>query len=144
MSHGLPVLHLSIWINRDLPTVAGFLQEPTNFPRWATGLAAGLKPAPDQPATSQPASSLVYLATAPEGELLVRFSPRNDYGVADHWVTLPDRREISIPVRAIANAGGSEVTLSLFRLPEMTDEIHARDRDWVLRDLAQLKRVLES
>lgn len=138
MSRALPVLHLSIWIDRDLATVAAFLREPANFPLWATGLAKGLKPAPGQPAEAR-----VYLAAAPEGELLVRFSPPNDFGVADHWVTLPDGREISIPLRAVANGTGSEVTLTLFRLPEMTDEIQERDRDWVLRDLARLKRVIE-
>ena len=33
--------------------------------------------------------------------------------------------------------------LTLFRGPGMTDETFARDADWVRRDLAALKRLLE-
>jgi hypothetical protein len=73
----------------------------------------------------------------------VRFSPRNDYGVVDHWVFLPTGQMVAIPLRVIANGNGSEVTLTLFRLPEMDDATFARDADWVRRDLTRLKDVLE-
>jgi hypothetical protein len=85
-----------------------------------------------------------WIGTGPDGEIRVRFTPRNDHGVVDHWVTLPDGQVISVPLRVVANDGGSEVTLTLFRLPQMSDAIFARDADWVRRDLAKLKEVLES
>lgn len=133
MPQGFPALHLSIWIDRDLATVYDFLHRPENFPRWAAGLAKGLRRAPDGD----------WLGTGPDGEIRVRFTPRNEYGVVDHQVFLPDGEVISVPLRVIANNGGSEVTLTLFRLPEMSDEIFARDAGWVRRDLAQLKAAVE-
>ena len=51
--------------------------------------------------------------------------------------------DIYIPMRVIANGTGSEVILTLFRLPDMTDEAFARDATWVERDLNALKALLE-
>ncbi len=34
--------------------------------------------------------------------------------------------------------------LTLLRLPEMTEAVFARDAEWVARDLAALKALLES
>jgi hypothetical protein len=141
-SQSFPSLYLSIWIDRDPGAVYNFLHRPENFPLWASGLASGLRPAPasgDRPA----ADSGDWLAAGPEGEVRIRFSPRNDHGVADHWVFLPVGQVVFVPLRVIANGSGSEVTLTLFRLAEMSDEIFARDADWVRRDLARLKEVLE-
>ena len=52
--------------------------------------------------------------------------------------------EIYIPLRVIANGTGAEVMLTLFRLPEMTDAVFARDAEWVAKDLAALKALLET
>jgi hypothetical protein len=46
-------------------------------------------------------------------------------------------------MRVIANGTGSEVLLTLFRLPDMTVEAFARDAEWVERDLKALKELLE-
>ena len=137
MPQSLPSLHLGIWIERDLNAVYDFLHRPVNFPLWASGLASGIRPAPD----ASPGND--WLAAGPEGEVRIRFSPCNDYGVVDHWVFLAGGQVVSVPLRVIANGSGSEVTLTLFRLPEMSDEIFTRDADWVRRDLARLKEVLE-
>ncbi|HVI89254.1 MAG TPA: polyketide cyclase [Dongiaceae bacterium] len=137
MSQGFPSLHLSIWIARDCAGVYDFLHRPENFPLWASGLAGGLA------YRSSGTDDGDWVAAGPAGEIRIRFSPRNEYGVVDHWVTLPDGQVISVPLRVIANNGGGEVTLTLFRLPEMNDEIFARDADWIRRDLATLKDVLE-
>jgi hypothetical protein len=40
-------------------------------------------------------------------------------------------------------AGGSELILTLFRQPNMSDEQFRRDIDMVTRDLNVLKKVLE-
>ncbi|WP_225308522.1 hypothetical protein [Hypericibacter terrae] len=52
--------------------------------------------------------------------------------------------EILIPLRVVANGSGSEVALTLFRLPGMSDEKFAADADWVRRDLERLKALLET
>jgi hypothetical protein len=84
------------------------------------------------------------VAEAPAGQVRIRFTGRNDFGVLDHHVILATGAEIYIPLRVIANGTGAEVTLTLFRLPEMTDAVFARDAEWVAKDLAALKALLES
>ena len=123
---------ISVAINRPWREVYDFACIPENFPQWASGLANSLR-----------RDGEVWVAEAPEGLVEVRFSPRNDYGVLDHHVVLPGGAEIYIPLRVIANGDGAEVALTLFRLPDMTDEIFARDAAWVAKDLAKLKALLE-
>jgi len=132
MSRALPSRTLSVWIDRDPDAVYAFLSIPQNFMRWASGLADSLRREGDG-----------WVAETPEGTMRVRFTPPNPFGIADHWVIPPAGPEIAIPIRVLANGGGSEVTLHLFRLPEMDDARFARDAEWVERDLATLKRVLE-
>ncbi len=85
-----------------------------------------------------------WIAHGPDGDVHVRFSPRKrPPGVLDHWVTLPDGTEISIPLRVVANGDGAEVTLTLFRVPGMDDATFARDQGLVAKDLATLKALLE-
>jgi hypothetical protein len=138
MLQGFPSLYLSIWVAREDAQVYDFLHRPENFPRWASGLANGLELQPGDQGRD------TWIAAGPDGDIRIRFTPRNDYGVVDHWVILPDGQVIFVPLRVIANDGGSEVTLTLFRLPRMSDDIFARDADWVRRDLARLKALLES
>ena len=112
--------------------VYDFAHKPESFPKWAAGLGAGLTRDGDR-----------WIAHGPDGDVQVRFSPRNGYGVLDHWVTLPDGTEISIPLRVVANGDGAEVTLTLFRTPGMDAARFERDQDLVTRDLATLKGLLE-
>lgn len=119
-------------INVPFEAAYAFAHRPENFPAWAAGMSTSLHKTDDG-----------WIADTPEGEATVRFSTRNDYGVIDHWVQLPDKPEIYIPLRMIANGGATEVELVLFRLPEMTDEQFEADAASVTRDLATLKQVLE-
>jgi hypothetical protein len=124
---------LGTWIDRDPDAVYAFLSVPENFMQWASGLAGSLRRDGEE-----------WVAAAPEGEVRVRFTPPNPFRIADHWVVLPDGTEVSVPLRVLANGGGSEVTLHLFRQPGMDDAKFAADAAWVERDLATLKRVLEA
>jgi hypothetical protein len=47
-------------------------------------------------------------------------------------------------MRLIPNHDACEIALTLFRQPTMTDAQFAADADWVRRDLAALKAILES
>jgi hypothetical protein len=123
---------ITVSIARPAAEVYDFAHKPENFPEWAAGLGAGLTRDGED-----------WIAHGPDGEVRVRFSPENPYGVLDHWVTLPDGTELSIPLRVVANGDGAEVTLILFRAPGMDDVTFARDQDLVARDLAALKALLE-
>jgi hypothetical protein len=74
----------------------------------------------------------------------IRFTAANDFGVADHWVYLPDGTTVYVPLRAVANDSGAEVSFTLFRLPSMSAEQFEQDAAWVLRDLQALKAALGS
>jgi hypothetical protein len=60
----------------------------------------------------------------------------------DHHVDIGSGPEIYVPLRIIANGDGSEVLLTLFRQPGMSDEKFAADAEWVDRDLAALKTLV--
>jgi hypothetical protein len=73
----------------------------------------------------------------------VRFVERNKYGVLDHFVSNGAGGEIYMPMRVFPNGEGSEVLLTVFRQPHMSDEKFAEDTQWVRRDLEALKALLE-
>jgi hypothetical protein len=127
------VRQMTVSIARPADQVYAFAHQPESFPKWAAGLGAGLSRDGD-----------LWVAHGPDGDVHVRFSPENPYGVLDHWVTLPDGTEISIPLRVVANGDGAEVTLTLFRVPGMDDATFERDQGMVAKDLAKLKALLEA
>lgn len=108
---------LSVRIERPLTEVYEFLADPKNFASWAAGL---------------------------DLEQEIRFSERNSFGIVDHTVLVPGGPEVYVPMRAIRNGTGAEVTFTLFRQPEMTDDALERDAGAVQRDLLALKRLLEA
>lgn len=124
---------ITVRIARDWREVYDFLSIPDNFPRWASGLGASLEQINGH-----------WIATGPQGQVTVRFSAANHFGVLDHQVMLPSGSEVAVPMRVIANHTGSEVMLTLFRLPTMSDAAFAADADWVRRDLETLKTLLET
>ncbi len=126
--------HISIRIHKPAEAVYAFTKDPASFTKWAAGLASGLTPDGDR-----------WVAHGPGGDVHVRFSPENPYGVLDHWVTLPDGTELYMPLRVVANGEGAEVGMTLYRPPNMyEDAAFDRDAAAVARDLAKLKALLET
>jgi hypothetical protein len=123
---------ISVDIKRPAAEAYAFLSEPDNFPKWASGLAGALRKVGDE-----------WVAETPEGRAIVHFSERNSFGVLDHSVTLPKGGTLYVPLRVVAKEGGCELVLTLFRRPDMSDERFAADAEWVMRDLAMAKRILE-
>jgi hypothetical protein len=124
---------LGIAIRRDWCEVYERFWRPESFPQWASGLSrADLRQVGD-----------TWRATGPEGPISIRFTPRNEFGVMDHWVDLGGGREIYVPLRVIAAGEGCLVTLTLFRQPGMTDSVFAADAGWIERDLRALKALAE-
>ena len=128
-----PSRTLSVSINRPTEEVYGFVANPENLPRWAPGLCTSVRKVEGG-----------WVVETPQGPLPFRFEGRNSLGVLDHYVTVPSGEELYMPMRVVANGGGSELLFTLFRLPEMTDEQFAADADLVQRDMETLKELLES
>lgn len=132
MSSTMAALHLSVSIGRDWQAVYDYLAVPANFNAWASGLGNSLREEND-----------VWQGQGPAGPIRLRFSARNAFGIADHWVEVGPDIVVYVPLRVVANGSGAEVVLTLFRQPEMDDAMFAADADYVRRDLASLKAILE-
>ena len=132
MADTLETRTISISIRRDWRDVYEFAHRPENFARWASGAAKSLRKEGGD-----------WVADGPDGRAVLRFAPRNEFGVLDHTVTLASGAEIHVPLRVVPNGRGCEVLFTLFRQPGMTDAVFARDADWVAKDLAALKALLE-
>jgi hypothetical protein len=125
----LPSRTYSISIDRDWRALYERIWRPDVFPKWATGLSE----------SDLREEGGKWLADGPEGPITIRFTPHNDYGVMDHIVDTGDGKEVHMPLRVIQNGAGAEVMLTLFRQPDMDDEMFARDAKWINRDLRALK-----
>lgn len=124
---------LSVRIERPWRAVYDFTSEPANFVRWAKGLGESLRQVGDR-----------WIVQTPSGRMDVHFTPKNSFGILDHHLSAPDGTEIHVPLRVIANGAGSEVMLTVFRVPTMSDAAFAADAAAVQRDLQALKTLLES
>jgi hypothetical protein len=123
---------VSVPIARSRDEVYRFVAEPSNMSHWAAGLGAGFERRGD-----------TWTADTPSGRVEVRFAPINAFGVVDHWVRLPSGDEVYVPLRVVPNGRGSEVMLTVFRRPGMSDPVFAQDVAAVRRDLAALRDLLE-
>ena len=100
---------LTVSIDCPADQVYGFGSDPQNLPQWATAFCRSIR-----------RSDSGWIVEMPQGEVTVRFVPRNTMGVLDHFVTPAPDVEIYVPMRVVANGAGSEVLFTLFRLPGMT------------------------
>lgn len=124
--------HLSVWIDRPASEVYDYAADPANLPSWARGLSGAIEQVDGD-----------WVADSPMGRVVVRFAPRNAYGVLDHWVTLPSGETAYNPLRVIAAEPGCEVVFTVRRRTGMTDDDFARDQAAVSADLQALKQLLE-
>lgn len=120
-------------IRRDWHAVYAFAARPENMPLWASGLASGLTRDGED-----------WIADGgPIGNVRVRFTPQNDFGVIDHTVTLPDGLVVENALRVVPNGDGAEVMFTLLRQPGMDDAAFEADAAHVARDLDALARLME-
>ncbi|WP_198084524.1 SRPBCC family protein [Variovorax sp. E3] len=110
--------------------------DPKRLPDWASGLArSALVPHGDH-----------WIVRTPEsGDARMRFAPRNDFGVLDHWVAPEGVPEVYLPFRVIGIAPDAcELQFTLLRQPHMDDAAFERDAGWIARDLRSLRSLLEA
>ena len=124
--------HISEWIDRRPQEVYDYAADPANLPQWAPGLGSSV----------EKVEGRWYVETS-EGRVGFAFVQRNEYGVLDHYVTLPSGEVVYNPMRVIADGSSSEVMFTLRRRPGTSDEDFCADADAVAADLTRLKRMLE-
>ena len=124
---------ISISIKRRPAEVYEYLADPANFPKWSVFIKEIRKEGSE------------WIATTPESTVRIRFTPRNEFRILDHYVTVSPQIQVYVPMRVLANPeNDSEVIFTVFRLPGMSDEQYKDDIEMVLADLTGLKRVLEN
>lgn len=110
--------------------------DPKRLPDWASGLArSALVPHGDH-----------WIVRTPEsGDARMRFAPRNDFGVLDHWVAPEGVPEVYLPFRVIGvGPDACELQFTLLRQPHMDDAAFERDAQWIARDLQSLRSLIEA
>jgi hypothetical protein len=126
-------LHLSQHVECPAQVAYDFARDPARLHLWAAGLGGAFVELDGE-----------WRMSTPEGDVLLRFAPRNELGVLDHTVVLPDGTSVDNPMRVLADGDGCEVVFTLRRRPAMSDEDVERDAAAVTQDLATLKRLLEA
>lgn len=124
---------VSVSIGRVQRAVYEFASNPRNLPRWAPGLLISVR-----------RRGKDWIAKTRQGPIRLRFAKKNGFGVLDHFVTPGNGAEVYVPMRVVRNGEGSEVALTIFRRPGMSDAEFAADARAVRRDLVLLKRILEA
>jgi hypothetical protein len=133
MGRTLNAKTLTISIDRPPADVYAFVTNVENFPRWATSFVRSARKTPDG-----------WVVETTEGPMGLEYVAKNDLGVLDHIVRPAPGVAIHVPMRVVPNGGGSEVIFTLMQFPGMPPEKFERDIGMVTRDLATLKRLLES
>jgi hypothetical protein len=124
--------HLSVPIGLSPRAVSAFAGDPANLPRWAAGLAAGIREERGR-----------WLADSPLGAVEVRFVGDTSAGILDHEVLFPDGTTVLNQFRILTDGPHSLVVFHLRREDGATDEAFESDAAAVQADLDALRRLLE-
>ena len=128
-----PASHLTITIHCSPQVVYDFASNPANLPLWAQGLSHAVIVEKED----------FWETDSPMGKVKIKFAPKNDFGVMDHDVILPNGEVNHNPFRVVKNGDASEVIFTLYRLPSMTDEDFLKDSQQIVADLKKLRSFLE-
>lgn len=127
-----PVKIISISIDRPADEVYSFTSNPEGFPKWIAFIKSITR------------AGEIWIGKTDAGDIKIRFSPQNNFGVLDHQVTLASGETVDNPMRVVANNKGCEFTFTLFRLPGRSDEDFDEDAKAVTADLQKLKKIMEA
>lgn len=123
---------LSVSIDRHPDEVYGFVSNPENLPQWATTFVQSIR-----------RSDSGWTAETPQGPVRFSFAERNEFRVADQYVSPAPGVEVYVPMRVLPNGSGSEIVFTIFQTPGMTDEGFVSDIGLVEGDLRTLKELLD-
>jgi hypothetical protein len=128
----MPSCTIAIGVQCPFDVAYEFLANTGTWPLWAKGLGDGFHQTPEG-----------WEVNTPHGMWTLKPSPRNTYGVLDHWVSNAEGREFYNPMRVVANGDGCDVAFTLFRHEGMDDAQFEDDARQIKEDLHTLKGLLE-
>ena len=122
-------------IARPYVEVYSFCADPQNFARWNL--------APDT--TMEPLGDNEYFVDLPQGRRVMRFMPHNNFGILDYKIfdvggTVGQTR----PLRLVPNELGTDLQMTWFQQPDVSDERFRSEVEWLRSDLLRLKTFLET
>lgn len=124
---------MQISIARPWREVCGFLAEPRHYARWASWIGPSLRQRGGEWSVRRPRG----------GWAKVRFSERNAFGVADHWLLEDEDHARLVALRALPHGEGCEVLLTLFREHGSDEAAWARQLAAAQQGLQQLCDVVD-
>ena len=128
-----PARTLSLSIDAPFQKAYDYISDAANLPKWAPGFFLSMRFVDGK-----------WIAETTIGPIGFRFAERNPFGVLDHYVTVESGPETANPMRLLPNGTGCELLFTLFRAPEMSETQFSEDAETVLKDLRNLKSILES
>ncbi len=125
---------ITVSIRCPYQQVYDFLVEPLNLPTWAVAVERMVHRRDND-----------WTAHTTEGEYIIRYTPRNEFGVLDYSVFRPgDENPYVIPQRLVANDDGAELIMVHYQRPGMTDELFESEAEWMEADFLIVKTLLEA
>jgi len=126
---------ITISILRPYAEVYSFCADPLNFGRW------NLLPHDSMEALG----ANEYLVDLPQGRRVMRFMPHNNFGVLDYQVyEQSETNGPTRPLRVIPNGAGTDLQMTWFQQPGVSDEQFQSEVEWTRSDLLRLKTFLEN
>lgn len=123
---------LSVAIPRNWVDLYETIWRPEFFHKWAFGLTK----------TPLVQEGNVWRGTGALGTVKVRFTEHNPFCIMDHYVDSGLSKEMCVPMRIVANGTGSQVLVTVFRQPLLSDERFAQELEVVQQDLDRLHTLL--
>ncbi|WP_082232038.1 hypothetical protein [Halobacillus massiliensis] len=124
---------IGMTIDKKSSEVHSFVREPMNLAAWAKSFCVSVAQKNEK-----------WYVESGDGSACVQFTGDNSYGVLDFSLTLANGEELYYPMRVVSYRDCCEVMLTLFRLPEVSEENFLLDGAMAASDLRQLKMTLES
>jgi hypothetical protein len=125
------VKNITISINKPASEVYAFASNPENFPKWVAFIKSIAKEGDH------------WIGKTTIGDIKIKWSPKNEFGVLDHEVTLTSGDVVLNPMRVIPNNKGTEFVFTLFWMPGRTETAFNEDAQAVTADLKKLKEIME-
>ena len=117
----------------DARAVYEFASRMENLPQWASGLSSGIAQRGGR-----------WVTQSPMGEVTVAMAARNEFGVMDHDVTLPDGTTVHNAFRVTPAGSSSVLSFVVLRMPGTSQDAFEADLAHVRKDLKALRQILEA
>lgn len=129
MTYQVKNIHVSI--NKPAKEVYQYAANPENFPKWVAFIKSIKK------------EGNFWMGNSDLGNIKIKWAPENEWGILDHYVTLPNGETVFNPMRIISNNKGSELIFTLFWMPGRSEKEFSEDAQAVAADLNKLKEIME-